>query len=66
MPKISVILPIYNVAEYLPQCLDSVMQQTYQNLEMILMQTVGAYKWFVGLYRYKKNIFVMSFKKNSF
>lgn len=34
---ISVILPIYNVAAYLPACLDSILSQTYQNLEIILM-----------------------------
>ena len=32
---ISVIIPVYNVAEYLPQCLDSVVSQTYRNLEII-------------------------------
>lgn len=33
--KISVIIPVYNTAEYLPRCLDSVLQNTYQNLEVI-------------------------------
>ncbi|MBO5911044.1 MAG: glycosyltransferase family 2 protein [Elusimicrobiaceae bacterium] len=36
-PLISVIVPIYNVAAYLPRCLDSITQQTYQNLEIILV-----------------------------
>lgn len=34
---ISVIIPIYNVEPYLRQCLDSVANQTYQNLEIILI-----------------------------
>ena len=34
-PLISVIIPVYNVAEYLEQCLESVINQTYQNLEII-------------------------------
>lgn len=33
--KISVIVPVYNVAEYIPKCLDSLINQTYQNLEII-------------------------------
>lgn len=33
--KISVIIPVYNVAEYLPTCLDSVINQSYKNLEII-------------------------------
>ena len=35
MPKISVILPIYNVEKYLPTCLDSVLSQTFQDWEAI-------------------------------
>lgn len=37
MSKISIIIPIYNVEKYLPQCLESVINQTYQNLEIILI-----------------------------
>lgn len=34
-PLISVIIPVYNVEQYLPQCLDSIISQTYPNLEII-------------------------------
>lgn len=37
MEKVSVIIPIYNDEKYLEQCLDSVIKQTYKNLEIILV-----------------------------
>ena len=36
-PLISVIVPIYKVEKYLHQCVDSLLCQTYQNLEIILV-----------------------------
>lgn len=33
--KVSVIVPIYNVERFLPQCLESIRSQTYSNLEII-------------------------------
>lgn len=33
--KISVIVPVYNVEPYLERCLDSILQNTYRNLEII-------------------------------
>lgn len=36
-PLISVIVPVYNVEEYLPRCVDSILAQTYENLEIILV-----------------------------
>ncbi|MBO6009915.1 MAG: glycosyltransferase family 2 protein [Ruminobacter sp.] len=35
MPKISVIIPIYNVEEYLPACLDSLLSQTFTDWEAV-------------------------------
>ncbi|MBQ8834487.1 MAG: glycosyltransferase [Oscillospiraceae bacterium] len=34
---ISVIVPVYNVEAYLPRCVDSILAQTYSNLEIILV-----------------------------
>ena len=36
-PLISVIIPVYNVGEFLAPCLDSLMAQTYENLEILLI-----------------------------
>lgn len=36
-PLISVIVPVYNIIEYLPRCVQSITGQTYKNLEIILV-----------------------------
>ena len=36
-PKISVVIPIYNVEKYLQRCVDSVLNQTLRDLEIILV-----------------------------
>ncbi|MCR6577203.1 glycosyltransferase [Campylobacter insulaenigrae] len=35
--KVGVVIPIYNVEKYLRECLDSVINQTYKNLEIVLV-----------------------------
>jgi glycosyltransferase involved in cell wall biosynthesis len=37
MPKVSVIIPAYNHAAYVRQCVDSVLAQTYQDLEIVVV-----------------------------
>ena len=34
---VSIVVPVYNVAPYLEQCVDSLLAQTYQQLEVILV-----------------------------
>ena len=34
-PRISVIIPVYNVERYLGQCLESVLNQTFKDIEII-------------------------------
>ena len=35
--KISIIIPVYNVENYLAECLNSVVNQTYRNIEIIIV-----------------------------
>ena len=36
-PEISVIVPVYNVEKYLPECIKSILAQTFTNFELILV-----------------------------
>lgn len=53
MPKLSVVVPVYNTAEYIPHCIDSILSQTMSDFELILVndgstdssaEVVDAYK----------------------
>ncbi len=37
MDKVSIIVPVYKVEEYLEKCIESLVKQTYENLEIILI-----------------------------
>lgn len=47
---ISVIVPVYNRANYLPECVDSLLKQTYSNLEIILIDD--------GSTRFREDLFI--------
>ena len=36
-PLVSIVVPIYNVEKYIDKCVDSIINQTYKNLEIILV-----------------------------
>ncbi|MEH7076819.1 glycosyltransferase family 2 protein [Neobacillus drentensis] len=37
LPKVSVVIPVYNVESYLQRCVDSILNQTFQDFEIILI-----------------------------
>lgn len=37
MPKVSIIVPVYNTEQYLPRCIDSILAQTFSDFELILV-----------------------------
>ena len=41
MEKISIIIPVYNSEATIEKCLDSVLNQTYRNLEVILVESAS-------------------------
>ena len=36
-PKISVIVSVYNTEKYIEKCLDSLLNQTYSNIEIVVI-----------------------------
>ena len=39
--KVSVIIPVYNVEKYLRECIDSILNQTLRDLELICVDDVS-------------------------
>lgn len=44
MAKLSVIVPVYNTYPYLRECLDSIINQTHKNLEIIIVNDASPYE----------------------
>lgn len=54
MPKISIIIPVYNVEKYLQECLDSCVNQTLKEIEIICVDDFSTDSSFDILTRYAK------------
>ena len=66
MPKISVIVPIYNVEKYLDKCLDSCLNQSFRDIEIICVND-GSQDNSIKIieqYQRKDNRFICINKKN--
>jgi len=67
MPKVSVIVPIYNVEPYLRRCLESLVNQTLKDIEIICINDGSPDKSLVILKEYAKKderVKIINFKKN--
>lgn len=53
-PKVSVIIPVYNVEKYLPECLDSVLNQTLNDIEIICIEDGSSDSSLLLLRQYEK------------
>ena len=65
--KLSVIVPVYNVEKYLNKCLESLINQTYKNLEIVVVEDCSKdnSKKLLENYKKYKNIKFIYNKKNS-
>lgn len=67
-PKISVIVPVYNVEKYVEKCLDSLFNQTYKNLEIVIVNdcsTDNSKEIIEKKIKGKKNVIFFSNQENS-
>ncbi len=55
MVKVSIIIPVYNVQEYIEKCLLSALEQTYKNIEILIIDDCGNDKSMDIVYRILKD-----------
>ncbi len=67
VPKVSIVIPIYNVAQFLVECLDSVVNQTLKEIEIICVNdgSTDSSLEIVKRYAAKDDRFVIINKKNA-
>ena len=65
-PLISIIVPVYNCEEYIEKCIDSILHQTYQNFELIVINDGSKDNTLEKLKKYinKNKITIISIENN--
>ena len=65
-PLISIIVPVYNCEEYIEKCIDSILHQTYQNFEVIVINDGSKDNTLEKLKKYinKNKITIISIENN--
>ncbi|WP_086253206.1 glycosyltransferase family 2 protein [Campylobacter sp. P091] len=64
-PKVSIIIPVYNVEKYISQCLDSAINQSLKDIEIIIVDDCGSDKSMDIAQEYAKNDSRIKIIKNS-
>ena len=59
-PKVSVIIPLFNQKEYIGKAIDSVLEQTYPNIEVIVVNDGSTDNPFPELEKYKNDILLIN------
>ena len=57
MPKVSVIVPVYNVEKYIEKCLDSLVNQSLKDIEIIVVNYGSLDNSQKIIYKYTKKLF---------
>ena len=67
MAEVSVIVPVYNIEQYLPRCLDSILSQTHRNLEILVVDdgSTDNSSYVIRQYAKKDKRIIPLFKKNT-
>ena len=53
--KVSVIVSVYNTEKYVRKCIEAILNQTYSNLELDLIDDKSSYNSLIILREYKNN-----------
>lgn len=59
MKKVSVIVPVYNTSKYVEECVDSILNQSYSNLEVLLIEDHSSDSSLECLKKYQKDLRVV-------
>jgi len=62
--KVSIIIPVYNAEKYIKKCLDSILKQTYKNIEIIVINDGSTDKSYDVLKKYEDKIILINQKNH--